>query len=358
MKKNKQILKNPGKYRKYLTLQGIKNDKIYCGPQLVHIYINTNCNLRCEYCWFHSHLAPKNNVPYKILQWKKFTEILKDCKEMGVEHIVLSSIGEPSLHPDIGKMIRKIKKNGMDLRITTNLTFTKKSLLKVFGLADELAINSSAIDNNSYQQMYKPRDKSNFDLIINNINFFTNVRKKINKPRIEIRYIITDNNFHYIEKALDIYKKLKVNDVYFTFMDTTLENKNISLKKKNKKELVKLLKKNLKKDFPFQHNLKEIYSSLIDYNNCEFNLSQCLLIWERLSIEINGNISLCCHNEKLTVGNIYQDNIKDIWWSKKTHAIRLKGKYSFNLNDNMWKACKYCFATKQNKFYINQSKLI
>jgi len=337
-------------FRRRITFEGIKNDIVYCGPQLVHLYINTNCNLRCEYCWFHSHLSDLK-IEGRILAYEKFKEILEDCKKLKVEHIVLSSIGEPSLHPDIEKMINDIKNAGMLLRITTNLTFSKKSLLKAFAKVDQLAINFSAVDDESYRAMYKPLDKSNFSRVIKNIYFIAKVRARFKKPSIEMRFIITNNNFKNIPRALELYRDLNVDYVYFTFMDDTKYNKKIELTGKNKLVLKEILAIQAKKKFTFRTNIFDIYESLANYRNCAFKLRRCLIIWERISVEINGKASLCCHNENLTVGDIYKDNLRNLWFAKKTQKIRSLGKYSFNLRNKIWKSCKYCFAAEQNHFY-------
>ena len=64
----------------------------------------------------------------------------------------------------------------------------------------------------------------------------------------------------------------------------------------------------------------------------------CQIPFKRLSIEFNGNVTFCCslYNNNYFIGNIFTDEIDDIWYNEKATEFRksiLDGTYKFcNLN--------------------------
>jgi len=115
------------KERKRLRLQGVIENTPYLGPQTVHFDIANGCNVRCTTCWHHSLHLDDEHVP--TIDWKRrsmsledFQKIMDDLVELGgLEQIILSGMGDPSINRQLPEMVRYAHQNGIGVTIITNL---------------------------------------------------------------------------------------------------------------------------------------------------------------------------------------------------------------------------------------------
>ncbi|MCF7873768.1 MAG: radical SAM protein [Candidatus Omnitrophica bacterium] len=335
-------------YLKNNLIFDILQDKVTQGPQIANLYINSNCNLGCEYCWFHSFWN-KNKPKKQIIPLSLIKKNILALKKLGTKYIVLSSHGEPWLHPEITKIINFIKKNGLFLRITTNLTFSDKQLKLAFGKANFLAVNFSAPTQKLYSKIHNPTKTKTYNNLISNLKLYSMLYKKVGTPYLEVRYIITKNNYKFIPKSIELARKLDIGQLRFRLLDTTRYTKKLSLTSLEIAKLKRIIKKVNSKHFPVKTNLKSLYSYLSKDNTINFSLNRCFIGWLRISLELNGDIGFCCQNDKLIFGNWKRDSIKKSWYNQKAQKIRLKSKYNFDIKKDFWKSCKFCFIEKDNK---------
>lgn len=81
----------------------------------VDVYITSQCNRRCSYCFLTSEfLASRTRMSIDA-----YRQIVHWSLRHGVGEITLLG-GEPSLHPDFPKMVRVANDEGMQVRIVTN----------------------------------------------------------------------------------------------------------------------------------------------------------------------------------------------------------------------------------------------
>ncbi len=76
----------------------------------------SDCNFRCPYC--HNPDIVLNNPKIKEISEKEVIEYMKK-KEKWLDGICITG-GEPSLHNDLPKFIKKIKKEGFLVKLDTN----------------------------------------------------------------------------------------------------------------------------------------------------------------------------------------------------------------------------------------------
>jgi len=81
----------------------------------VDVYISSQCNRRCAYCFLPSDFFASG----KRMSVTSFSGIVSWSKRHGVTEITLLG-GEPSLHPSFAEMVRIASSNGMDVRVVTN----------------------------------------------------------------------------------------------------------------------------------------------------------------------------------------------------------------------------------------------
>ena len=331
-----------------LGLLGAAKDRVFCGPQRILIDINTDCNINCIYCWNHSPKIPPF-LPSRNINFERFKEIVHQAKIWQTREISISGDGEPTLHPDIERMIELIKGCGLSLILSTNLTFAP-SLLNPISKVDNLLITICATSQKSYQRIQSPKNKYMFSRVIENLKALSKITKKRGKPYLRIIFIICKESYREIIPMLELARDLKIDRIFFRMIDVVKETKSLLLNKKEERELQSILSKTTKIKKP-HHNLKEILDGLRDYKKSEFGFKSCYIGWFELFINYNGTVFLCCHNDKKSriIGNIYYSSLKDIWKGKRALKMRLKDKYKFDLNKEPWKdKCNWCFWADYN----------
>ena len=134
-----------------------------------------------------------------LMQWDLFTKVVDEADELGVGSITLASRGEPTLHPDLGKMLKYIsnKKNIFQIKINTNASKLNYKLCKdIF----EANVNTVVISGDHYEkEKYEIlRKNSIFEEIVKNVKMLHNTRKEFPNSDTEIRISGID-----LEKNLD-----------------------------------------------------------------------------------------------------------------------------------------------------------
>ncbi len=107
-------------------------------PLLAHLVVTRRCNLACAYCSEYDRDSPP--VPLDVLETR--VQKLARLKTL----MIACTGGEPLLHPEIGKVIRQIRRHGMVAMITTNGYPLTEALIDVLNEAGLQALQVS-IDN-------------------------------------------------------------------------------------------------------------------------------------------------------------------------------------------------------------------
>jgi len=88
--------------------------KNFCGcgyPDWLEVNLTSQCNGRCSWCVERRGWHPRNKADWAT--------IVQAAIDTGRQNIILLG-GEPTLHPDIGKIVEHIRKAGRNPWITTN----------------------------------------------------------------------------------------------------------------------------------------------------------------------------------------------------------------------------------------------
>ena len=112
---------------KEARLQSVLSGQPITGPQTVHFDLANGCNTRCTTCWHHSPLLQPEHRP--TAAWRRRTMPLATWRALfdellslgGLEQIVLSGMGDPTLHPDLYTMVDQAHAEGIGVTIITNL---------------------------------------------------------------------------------------------------------------------------------------------------------------------------------------------------------------------------------------------
>ncbi|MCF7800363.1 radical SAM protein [Candidatus Babeliales bacterium] len=327
-----------------LRLLGIKKNKPLIGPERLEIEIINYCNINCLTCWFFSPLNP----PFKDKPWKMeldtFKNIIDGAKKISVDSICVPGIGEPTLHPDLGEMIIYTKKNSLPFHLATNLTLKSNRTKKRLLLCDNIDITFLAPTKKMYDKLQCSKSKSQFKTVVKNIEYIASHKKIKNKPQINLIYIVNKENYLLLENMLIFSKKIGADSLELQPFDSVGKNKKLSLGTEELNHFFRL-KNELKKQYPFlKERFFDNYFSLKLKNK---DLKHCYMGYFTALVAIKGIVKIgCFHPNSPTAGNIYNQNLKDIWYSDKAKKIR--NKYIYKL-DKIHKSNAHCPFLSKNQ---------
>ena len=129
---------------KIAGFQKLVFDKIDNKPTAI-IYL-AHCNFRCPYCSSKESVVPEIIDEHLPLSEKEILSFLKNRKDW-LDSVLITG-GEPTIHKDLPKFSRKIKKIGYRIKLETN--GSNPGMIKemvVNGLIDFLAVDIKAPKN-------------------------------------------------------------------------------------------------------------------------------------------------------------------------------------------------------------------
>ena len=267
-----------------LRVAGVRNEKVYIGPETVHLHITNKCNLRCLFCWGHAPGGLIHQQPPRHLSFKKFAGIVRDCYDLKVEAVHLSAEGEPSLHPRFSDMMDLLGKMPFLVKLLTNGTFAPQQRGAV-QKADQVVINLGAADRGRYRILH---GNDCFEKVIENLRSLVHFRDH-EKKSLGI-------------KVLFIKNKLNAGDLP-------------AMRVLAGKLGVVLLEKEM---MPTLHNKKIMLPRKVS-RNCQGKIvPPCYYGWFYASITLQEDVSLCCY-----INNTGGTDIKDISFKEAWHAPSL-----------------------------------
>jgi radical SAM protein with 4Fe4S-binding SPASM domain len=165
-------------------------------PGWIVLQLLENCNLRCKMCYQWGETGVYNGLKPRTLETSVVERIVDECMP-GVPYYGLFG-GEPLMHPDLEKVISKIKSAGSNLYIDTNGTLLEKKAEFLVGME----VNRIWISLDGTEEMNDlQRGKGVFRKVIAGIDKLNEGKKKNKKnfPRVGITFIVTPLNHLDIE---------------------------------------------------------------------------------------------------------------------------------------------------------------
>ncbi|MFH1526679.1 MAG: radical SAM protein [Bacteroidota bacterium] len=349
MDSNDKTKINIQKREKYMKSQYLKNAKDVilkseeCTlPLYIQLETTTHCNLRCKMCVRNETI--KNP---KHLSFEKFKYIFD---QTGASKVTLSGLGEPLLNPELPEILSYLTKQNVTSMIPSNGTMLSNEKIAESLIDSGLNILKISIDAASKDTYLKIRGQDKFDTIIDGLKKLKQIKIDKNTifPEIRLDVVILKENVFEIPEVINLAKDLNINTVFFRALQTQgLEDDRKKVLGKNIDFDILLLKLNqavsVANKLKIKTNLKEIVSNFSSYKSIYVSLDSslqnkvCLLPYFQCFISIDGEVSPCCAlfcNEKVSIGNVFENRFIDIWNGQKMQNIRR------------------CFAAKENNFAV------
>lgn len=116
----KTYTSNVSKLLKHLPKIQLLQDGKRPSPVMFHMSPCNPCNLTCSFCCF------ANRTMKEMLTFEQMKSAIDSFVELGATGMELTGGGEPTLHPDFGKVINYAHEKGLKIGVVTNGTTIKK----------------------------------------------------------------------------------------------------------------------------------------------------------------------------------------------------------------------------------------
>jgi radical SAM protein with 4Fe4S-binding SPASM domain len=270
-------------------------------PILIDLEATNSCNMNCIFC---SRQIMTRKISF--LSITNFKKIIDEMKLHQPTSIRIVGWGEPTLNKDIVFFIKYASKNNILNHLTTNGLLMDKNLSKDLldaGL-NKIKFSFQGLNEISYNSMRKSNQNNNlYNKITKNIEDFISIRNE-NKYNCHIQIGVSilknENNKEQIDKFYNYWIE-KVDSIW-----------GLGDPQKYNDEPV----------FTSFNRIKDKKPQL--YKEGRANIkSVCFEPYNKLSIGSEGDIKACCSdfNGYLTLGNIKNNTISDIWDGEKLKKL-------------------------------------
>jgi len=270
-------------------------------PKVIDIELTNACNLKCPLC-------PTTNLMKRkigFISLENFKKIVDQLPKQ-VKTITLGYAGEMTLNQEFPKMISYARKKGFNVDLFTNGTCKRTKEI----IESKPTNILYAMDGASKETQESYRIGSKFEEVLENLKNLVKIKKEFGytEPKIILQFIVMKNNQHELKEIIKLAKEIGVDQ---------LDLKPVSLY-----------------EDMFNKDKKELFDSYLPQNTdiTRYKIEKklkinkpiiCPAVFSSL-IYYNGDVSICCYDydgiHKL--GNVFEEDFKTIWKSKKYKNIR------------------------------------
>jgi radical SAM protein with 4Fe4S-binding SPASM domain len=269
------------KFYEYPNQKTVSNFPIYLLIEPV-----SSCNLRCTMCFQIDETFTKSKEFMGMIDLELFKQIIDEAHKNGTKAITLASRGEPTLHPNLDKMLEYCKDKFLEFKLNTNAIKLSEKLCHTILQSNvtDIVFSVDSYQKKSYESI---RVGGNFDILLKNIKRFHEIRK----------------NFYPNSKCATRISGVKVDQK----MDSN-EFKNFWQDIVDHVAMV-----DLQYRWDTYHNPTDVASN-----------DPCRYLWERMYIWYDGTVNPCDtdYKSELSTGSIKNNSISEIWNGKEYSLLR------------------------------------
>ena len=319
-------------------------------PEWIVLGVNNVCNLHCKMCDVGTKNLESNfaqnlvgthpiNMPLELIE-----KVINQTALYYPKAKLAYAFTEPMVYPHLIESLQLATAKNLYTTVTTNaLTLKQKA-----GNLSETKLNELYISLDGPQDIHNEirGHKKSFQKAIEGIEI---ISKQKHVPRISVICAITEWNIGHLKELLEALKPYPIYEVGFMHTQfNTIESAKIHNQSKwgvdypthdSNVDIIDFSKMNLeilnneissikKEKFPFNVYFSPEIQSLEGMENYYHNTTSfigksCNAVFTNLMIKSDGSVIPAhgrCYN--LTVGNLYNSSLKDIWKSPKLKKLR------------------------------------
>jgi len=285
-------------------------------PIFLQLETNQICNLKCPSCPIGQEDGDKKYISSENMGWEMYKKIILEGEKYGCPSVEPQGTNEPLLDPNLEGYIKFASEHGfMDIMLNTNGTLLSEQRSRKF-LKSGITRVRFSLDAATKETYEKVRLGGKYETTMNNIEKFLKIKKQENYelPVVGVNFCKTKFNEHEEKLFIETWKD-KVDFIVIQDFQPPDLTKNYS---------------------EFLTSSTSVFREKIQKSG--FN---CQQPWQRVLIRSNGEVCPCCafFSEELTLGNLKNHSIHELWNSKEMRNLRDIHKTG-NWQENDW--CKKC----------------
>lgn len=316
------------------------------------------CNLNCPYCYVGKE-RKKNELTTE--EWFRIID------QIPFYSFVTLVGGEPLLRKDFIEILEKTAEKTLGkLNVVTNGILINDEIIEAF-IKTKMMLLSVSLDGYGSNHDNNRGKEGIFENVISNLDNLNNKRKK-NKPLIDIKTIVLENNLDDLPKLYKLCDEMDFDFLSISFLRNN-DLKQNSILRENFSEEFYVQKYPIKPYFDIEH-FKEIYRELETLSKKskvkirfapkfhdkdiiqqieKFFLNDenkpvqeiyepCLYPFSNMMINPQGDVYPCL---SLKIGNVREKGLKEVFNAPKYCCFRKNLKYS-----KVFEACQMCCELK------------
>lgn len=304
-------------------------------PISVELTLTNRCNLRCVYCSDLELRERQGNDAF--LDYDILSRLFEDLAQGGTKGVVFEGGGEPTLHPDFGKLVRRAKENNLAVGLITNGTVR----LDVSDL-QKLEWIRVSLDASNAEEYTNLKGVDCFERVLSNIAHYAQYCNTVG-----VGYVVTNNNLSDIETLI---LRLRELNVSYIQLRPVVDAPDLLPEEKDLKYL--------------ECYRSAVFNVIVDgmKENMEGGNSQLPCVANSLTSVISGDgsVFLCgrlnIYDWFNPIGNIKVQSFSEIWsGEERRRQLNMVGNGSF-----CSKNCPQCRISKFNTLFqrLSQTKSV
>jgi len=193
---------SPSKMINAISGQIEKFRRVSCptaAPCVAVLDVTNVCNLKCPYCPTGSRRESGRQE-----RFIKLSEVQRLVDEIG-QYLISANLynwGEPLLHPQIGEIIRTLRRRKIFTVLSTNLNIADQKKLEEVSDAelDYMVVSISGATQEVYEKYHAG---GKLQLVMENIRHLTRYKRsrRVRRPLVEVKFLTFSHNIHQLDGA-------------------------------------------------------------------------------------------------------------------------------------------------------------
>jgi MoaA/NifB/PqqE/SkfB family radical SAM enzyme len=272
-------------------------------PPALGVELTNYCNLSCPYCSSSLKLRPQG-----LMDARTFSNLVSQTIESGIPWISLCGNGEPTLHPKFPNYVRQLAAVTKFLELTTNWQRVDDEIAYSV-LQSPVNLMHISVDGRHKKEYESIRVGGNFERLLRNLTLLKRLKKEVHSPTvIDIRVMLLPSQYEDEQKLLNFWRSYG--------------------------------------DVVSRQYVLNFDSNSYGYETTYKVGSRCTLPFKILDVNWDGNVPLCTYSrrqtgkpEGLSIGNINNNSIQEIWNSQTIRQYREGHRYR---KEELLPICKNC----------------
>lgn len=340
-------------------------------PKWIWLQVIESCNLRCKMCYEWGESGAYREKPeLKQLELSAIKQIIEDCKEVKPHYDLFG--GEPLLYPWIKEVLTMIKENGSTVSFPTNGTLlSKHAAMIVEAEPSRVWVSLDGPEEINDSQ----RGKGVFQKAMDGIDKLYELREAsgAKKTQIGVTCTITPRNYMHLERfffeslalnkldcfsmELQAFLTEEMHEQYIHVINDKFGVSQAPMAHGFVRDLTDFndidyveLERQLRRVIDYcalNHMYLNYYPKDVSAENLQKYFSanalsmstvktRCIYPWLSTEVNARGDVTSCHAYYDLSLGNIYEQSLQEIWSGPKYKEYR---KY---LKKNLLPICTGC----------------